>query len=299
MALCWAALAGLPAAAAAQDPPFLDVTSLLPPLGVPATPEAASSCPGGEPACVDAVIADMTERFDVLAQRCDHGAVFALSYLRTTEEYRRTIADPAFFADPAWVNREDVAFAEIYFAAFDAYAAGRRADTPPAWLIAFDASRDRAVNGYGSLLLGINAHVQRDLPFVLAGLGLVAPDGTSRKDDHDRVNAFLNRVTVPLIDEIARRFDPTVDDADVPGTTLDTFLAFQVIPAWRETAWRNAERLVTARTAADREAVTRSIEDYAATSARTIALGSAYGLLNPGGADARDAFCRAARDGGA
>jgi hypothetical protein len=37
------------------------------------------------------------------------------------------------------------------------------------------------VTGSGDLLLGISAHVNRDLPFVLASLGLVAPDGTSRK----------------------------------------------------------------------------------------------------------------------
>ena len=69
----------------------------------------------------------------------------------------------------------------------------------------------------GNLSLGINAHIQRDLPFVLAGIGLVKPDGSSRKPDHDRVNVFLNRVTDDLYAEIARRFDPTIDDADLPG----------------------------------------------------------------------------------
>ena len=97
----------------------------------------------------------------------------------------------------------------------------------------------------GNLSLGINAHVQRDLPFALAAIGLVKPDGSSRKPDHDRVNEFLNRVTDDLYAEIARRFDPTIDDTDLPGTADDAAL-FQIIPTWREIAWRNAERLVSA-----------------------------------------------------
>ena len=99
----------------------------------------------------------------------------------------------------------------------------------------------------GNLSLGINAHIQRDLPFALAAIGLVKPDGSSRKTDHDRVNIFLNRVTDDLYAEIARRFDPTVDDANLPGTADDTGV-FQLIPTWREIAWRNAERLVSAPT---------------------------------------------------
>jgi hypothetical protein len=46
--------------------------------------------------------------------------------------------------------------------------------------------------------------------------------------DHHRVNEFLNRVTDDLYAEIARRFDPTIDDGDLPGTTDDAAL-FQII----------------------------------------------------------------------
>ena len=115
-------------------------------------------------------------------------------------------------------------------------------DVPPAWRVAFDAARDRAVSANGNLLLGINAHVQRDLPFVLYSVGLVRPDGGSRKPDHDRVNRILNRVTDDIIAEVARRFDPSIEDTNAP-TTLDDFVLFQSIVSWREMAWRNAELL--------------------------------------------------------
>ena len=191
----------------------------------------------------------MQRRFDRLAADCDHDSIFALSYLRTTEEYRRTIEGGTFFEDTAFVNHEDAVFARYYFEATDAWESGRRAAVPPAWAIAFKAADERSMPASGNLSLGINAHVQRDLPFVLAGIGLVKPDGSSRKEDHDRVNVFLNRVTDGLIAEIAARFDPTADDRDLP-TSIDDMGIFQLIPTWREIAWRNAERLASAPNAA-------------------------------------------------
>jgi hypothetical protein len=231
----------------------------------------------------------MTKRFDPLASSCDHNAIFALTYLRVTEEYQRTVESPTFFDDTPFVNHEDGVFAGYYFAAYDAWKAGERADVPPAWRIALDAARDRSVSAYGDLLLGINAHVQRDLPFVVYSLGMVKPDGTSRKPDHDRVNQILNRVTDDLIAEIARRFDPTIDDANLP-TTLDDFGLFQTVVSWREAAWRHAELLALAPTPEARELVAQEIEADAASYANAIRSAAAYPPLL-GGSAARDAYC--------
>jgi hypothetical protein len=230
----------------------------------------------------------MTQRLDPLAQSCNHNAVFALTYLRVTQEYRRTIEQP-FFDHTSFVNYEDTLFAHYYFNAFDAWSAGRIADVPPAWRIAFDAASKRKVSGSGDLLLGINAHVQRDLPLVLYSIGLVAPDGTSRKPDHDRVNIILNRVFGPVIAEIARRFDPTIDDTNLP-TSLDDAALFQIVAGWREKAWRNAEELAAAPTPAARDLVVAQIETDAATEARAIVASTAYPPLLGGNA-ARDAYC--------
>jgi Family of unknown function (DUF5995) len=260
---------------------------LLPGLAMQYEPSSENDCTAGRTRCIDAVIREMNRRFNPLAESCDHDSIFALAYLRTTEEYRRTVEDPTFFEDTPFVNHEAAVFADYYFRAYDAWHAGGTA--PPAWAIAFDAAADRAVSSQGNLLLGMNAHIQRDLPFVFANIGMVKPDGSSRKPDHDRVNVFLNRVSDDLYAEIARRFDPTIDDANVPGTA-DDFLAFQLIPAWRENAWRNAELLATAPTPEARALVAESIETYAASEARSIRLATGYGLL--GSSAARDAYCR-------
>jgi hypothetical protein len=278
-----------PATAVAEDPPFVGWSALLPGLSLPYDVTSPDDCIAGRVQCVDKVIRQMTRRFEPLASSCDHDAIFALTYLRVTEEYRRTIETPTFFDDTSFVNHEDVVFARYYFAAYDAWEEGRTAHVAPAWRVAFDAARDRAVSANGNLLLGINAHVQRDLPFVLYSIGLVKPDGTSRKPDHDRVNQILNRVTDDIIAEIARRFDPTIDDGN-PPTTLDDFVLFQTIVSWRETAWRHAELLAQASTPEARDVVARAIEGYAESQARAIRTATQY-LPLTGGSAARDGYC--------
>ena len=282
-----------PAAGAAEDPPFVGWSGLLPALSIPYDVDSPDDCIAGRIQCVDKTIREMTRRFDPLATSCDHNAIFALTYLRVTEEYRRTVEAP-FFDDTPFVNHEDMIFARYYFAAYDAWAAGDTADVPPAWRIGFDAARDRQVSASGDLLLGINAHVQRDLPFVLYSIGLVRPDGSSRKPDHDRVNQILNRVSDDVIAETARRFDATVDDSNLP-TSLDDFALFQTLVAWREEAWRNAELLAAAPTDAARDEVAAKIESNAAASANAIIVSTQYPPAL-GGSAARDAYCAVHHD---
>ena len=129
---------------------------------------------------------------------------------------------------------------------------------------------------------------------MLYGIGRVKPDGTSREPDHDKVNQILRDVYPPMLDELARDYDPTIDDSDLP-TDLDNKGLFQIVVGWREIAWRNAERLAAAPTARARAAVALSIETYAATQAEAIRRASAY--LAPVQSSAhRDAYC-AARHG--
>jgi hypothetical protein len=283
----------LPAAATADDAPFVGWSALLPGLSLSYDPSSPDDCIAGRVQCVDKTIRDMTRRFDALASSCHHNAIFSLTYLRVTEEYRRTVERP-FFDDTRFVNYEDTLFAHYYFAAFDAWATGRIEHVPPAWRVAFDAAKRRAVSASGDLLLGINAHVQRDLPLVLFAAGIVRADGTSRKPDHDRVNVILNRVQDDILAEVARRFDPTVDDTNLP-TGLDDAALFQTLAGWREKAWRNAELLAAAPTSAARELVVAAIEQDAAAEARAIVAATSYLPLS-GGAAPRDAFCAVHHD---
>jgi len=278
-----------------EDPFFLNWPTFLPasPVGdYEAT--SGTECVNGQVQCVDKVVREMTKRYNAL--RCDHDSTFAFTYLLTTEEYRRAVADPQFFTDDAFINHQDAVFARYYFDQYDDWHAGRTDEVSPAWRIAFDAAERQQVSGMGSVFLGMNAHVNRDLPFVLAEIGLVKPDGTSRKADHDKVNAFLARTNQYLLAEAAKVLDPTLDDGDVPGISVDNSVAVQALVAWREQAWRNAERLVAAPTPEARAQVAQEIEQMAALEALTIRSNFAYtpthDLLGMG-ARARNRFCEA------
>lgn len=274
------ALAASPARA--EDPLFVPWTDYLPSFTSGYEPSSENDCKAGRIQCVDSVIREMQRRYEPLLDTCSHSSMFALTYLRTTEQYRASATTDGFFTDPGFINHQDMVFARYYFDAWDAYYSpnGSTGPVSESWRIAFEQADGRKVSGTGSMLLGMSAHVNRDLPLVLASIGLVKPDGTSRKPDHDKVNQFLNQVIEPLIDEAAARLDPTVDDAQIDGTTMDETGFLQLLVSWREMAWRNAERIVNAPDEAARQAVIDSIEQQAAMEAWFIVAATSYTPLN-------------------
>ena len=235
------------------------------------------ACQEGRPHCAHFVIQEMERRFRRLAKDCDHDAIFSLLYLRTTEKFRDTLGSIGY-GDPASIVRQDALFADYYFRAYDAHHRGE-GFVPPAWQIAFTAAGQRRVTAAGNALLGINAHVQRDLPFTLFDLDQQGFPVSHA--DHTLVNNFLAQVMVDA--EIAGRFDPTFDDNSDPAALL------QLLFAWRELAFTNYLRLRNAPTAEARAAVAAEIEGFAAAVAAGIVQQTAY----PPGADSssRDAFC--------
>lgn len=246
-------------------------------------PTSKQACRVGKPKCVEFVIKEMEHRYKPLAKQCDHDALFALTYLRTTETFLDTL-DEVKYKHPAAVIREDALFAEYYFRAYDAYHRGI-GNVPPAWQVAFDAAQNSSVSSSGNLILGFNAHIQRDLPFVLYELYLQGHPVSYK--DHTRVNEFLQNVNV--LKELAQKFDPTIDDEDVPGKADDQ-QRFQLIAQWREVAYRNFERLRDAPTQAARAQVAAEIEAYSATTAAVLRQAFSY---PPGtNSSARDAYCQ-------
>lgn len=247
---------------------------------------AAATAPvaASDEACTDCVVVEHERRLSSLLATCDHDAVFALIYLRSGEEFQRAFQEPALFEDVAYMTRWNAVFAQYYFDAYDAWHAGTHGAVPPAWQVAFHAADARAVGATGNALLGMNAHIRRDLPFVLASLGIAG-----RKLDHDRVNDVLSRVPDRLVAELAIRLDPTIDDWDVAWTSGEQGIVNAGIRLWRQEAWRNAERLVAATDAAERARVARSIEDSAAAAALVIAAATSYAPL--GTSAARDQHC--------
>lgn len=253
-------------------------------------PASVDDCIAGRDQCATKTIHEMDKRLGELAPTCSHNAVFSLAYLRITQGYAwirdtRNEDGTPHYADREGLNFVVEVFARAYLHAYDKWESG---GTPPgAWRIAFEAAETKRVNGNGDLLLGISAHINRDLPFVMAASGLVSPDGKSRKPDFDKVNELLYRISPALNAELAARFDPSMRNED--GGLTDPAI-FQLILGWRERAWRNAEALVSAPTAAQRELVAQRIERTAESEAVLLLASSAY-TPPLTGTEARDSHC--------
>jgi len=297
VALLVAAIAlGIAPHASAQGPLTGGGPGLLPPGGfpglLPPAPTSRNPQPGPLPGCrrvsswcVESTLRAMRRLRARLG--CDHRAVFLTTYIVVTEETLRSLREePGFFDDPDWLVYEDVLFANYYFRVASAWAAGQT--VPEAWRTAF-ATADRGdAAGVEEMLLGINAHVQRDEAYVISEVGVRTPDGRTRKPDHDRFNVILERSYQKVISEVRDRYDPTIENTNPSASPADDASGLELVSGWREQVWRNAERLVNAGTAGERRSVETSIEANAATSARTIAANP-----DPQGHRAfRDAYCR-------
>lgn len=238
--------------------------------------DALQGCDGGERSCVDLVIAALQDQVEALGDDCDHHAPFALAYLRTTESIRDGLDDEELLQDPARIIRQDVHFVDAYFEAWDLWVAGDLEALPESWRIAFESSAAGLVNAAGDAALGTNAHVQRDLPFVLDAIGSVAADGRA---DHDAMNHWLEPIYDPMLEELDQGYDPIV--SELPS------VPYSLLKGWRDKAWEHAEALGAAEDEAARAEVAAAIEAYAADQT-----GVLLTLASQRDNAARDAWCR-------
>jgi len=253
--------------------------------------DSPNECARGTPLCMDAILNEMTARLERQAARCDHGAPFALMYRQVTHEVSRSVRAEAY-REPGYVAHLDAAFATLYFRAADAWRAGRRAEVPRAWRLAFAAAARRELPAIGNMLLGMNAHISRDLPYALAGVGLRLPDGRDATPDAVAVNRDISRAQEPMLRDVAARFDPSVNELQRAGRLFDPRQLDRVIAEWRLEAIRNARRLLAARTAAERRGADIVIDANATT--RALLIWRATRFEDPARERApRDVYCAA------
>jgi hypothetical protein len=148
--------------------------------------------PTSQPTSTIAEVVDqLQQRIDALPPDQVHRRTFMTTYQRTTQAVAEAV-DAAFFEDPGWVVRWDVAFAELFIVAHDADQMGERLPRP--WRLAFRA--DPQLPTIVHLLLGMNAHINYDLP--PATLSVITDHDFEdpvlvdrRRRDHERINQIL------------------------------------------------------------------------------------------------------------
>ncbi len=169
------------------------------------------------------------------SQARDKRAIFATTYRLSTRNFRKAISAGAF-EDGARLEKAVIAFGLLYFDAIDTWEAGERDRTPAAWRRAFARAADPRSNVATNLVLGMNAHIIRDLPFAAASL---APMDESWHRDFLRCNAVLTAEVPEVRQEIVRRYGswgPSPRDAE----RWDDVLAGQAVVVAREISWRHA-----------------------------------------------------------
>jgi Family of unknown function (DUF5995) len=139
------------------------------------------------------VAARLQDRADTLKPEQRHRAAFIETYCRTTIAVGQAVA-AGTFEDGEWVERWDVVFAELFIAAHDADVRGLTSQAPRPWRLSFEAPR--SLPALRRVLLGMNAHVNYDLPQSL--LAVITDDEFDdpelmalRRRDHERIDGVL------------------------------------------------------------------------------------------------------------
>jgi hypothetical protein len=173
-------------------------------------------------------------------------AWFNRLYLRVTEAVDGELAQ-ASFADPAFLARLDVAFANLYFAALGAFLADPKT-APRAWMPLFTCRRKKRIAPIQFALAGMNAHINYDLP-----VALVSTCRTARLDlfrarkqhgDFLAVNRLLAQTEAKVKRWFATGF---VGVVDVALGNADDRIAMWDVSRARDAAWVNGQTLWTLR----------------------------------------------------
>ena len=282
-----AAIAVAPSPASAQvQYPGIPWSDLLPPVASPSQqrPAGVAHCRNPGLHCVSNALHRLRLARDRFG--CDHRGVFATTYMTLTRTFRGMITeDPDMVRSRQYLFVEDALFANFYFRVLRAWERGD--PVPEAWRIALSTAESGSVFGAQDMLLGINAHVQNDMPFVIAALGVRTRNGETRKPDHDAVNAVLTQAYQPVVDAIRKRFDPSLDLTNPSQVVIDDVAGLEAVRGWREVVWRHAEQLVNAKTPEERAQVAQRIETYAGLTAQLIAA-----VPVPGYRAEREAYCQ-------
>jgi hypothetical protein len=195
---------------------------------------------------IEELIGRMAVRLESLQAAGDQRQYFHATYQRTTMAVAEEL-ERGGFTDPGWVERWDVAFADLYLDALDCALAGRAPTRP--WAIAFAAPAH--LPALRHVLLGMNAHINYDLPQALVAVITDEQFGdrallARREADHQAIDTVLASRVAAEDDELTA--------TSGPGTLLDRLLrpfnrlgTQRFLREAREKVWANAIALSHAR----------------------------------------------------
>jgi hypothetical protein len=216
---------------------------------------------------IEAVVSRLERVLDTLKEG-DANRHFLSTYLRTTMAVQDAVL-AGRFADPEWVERLDVAFAQLYLDAIETYQAGGDPSGP--WQVAFTAAGlDGSLPPLRHVLLGINAHINYDLPRALLEVMTDAdfddPEViAARKRDHEVIDSVLS-ARVAAEDAELKEASGAVGRVDELLAPLNRLASKRFLKEARGKVWDNTIALSAARRAGTAALASR-LEDLSRLSA--------------------------------
>ncbi|WP_154855998.1 DUF5995 family protein [Cyclobacterium xiamenense] len=190
---------------------------------------------------VSTLLLRMNERVNGWRGVGDQRHVFLGCYTLMSQAMHEAIEEGQFTNAP-WVSRLLLRFSEYYFEALSRY--DQDPDRSPlVWRQVHDACLNPEINVTQHLLLGVNAHINYDLPLALHDclaenwLQLPEKEKESLRTDHELVNEIIARTIDTVQDSIVNPSSWTMEALDVFMGRLDEWLLSKLISSWRNDVW--------------------------------------------------------------
>jgi len=189
----------------------------------------------------------------MLTAQHDHRGPFAMLYTRTTTKIREGLAKGRFY-DRQYSEDLTTMFAELYRRAYVDYVDGKMDEVPDAWRIQFDtAKKSDEAQASGKkdnvlvlqhMVLGVNAHINRDLSHAVEIVGYQGKSADYRKKDYEVVRDILKENVDASLDTVIQKYAEGL--GETPEFVRD--LMGKVFYVWmvtgREKAWEDSKLLM-------------------------------------------------------
>jgi uncharacterized protein DUF5995 len=194
------------------------------------------------PASSVAEVIQRLQAIDAALPESDGLKWFNYLYLAATRAVDAQIAVRGGFADPPWIARLDVVFANLYFDAVRTADSAGPDSAPEAWRPLFKNRTRPGVARVQFALAGMTAHINRDLVFALLDMyqaDAAAPDAASvRHADFTRINQILEVVeksTKPVL------LVGTPRESGGHLARLESLIVMWSVKDARQGAWRRSQ----------------------------------------------------------
>lgn len=165
-------------------------------------------------------------------------------YLQVTRKVDEWLKQ-GLFEDAEFMTELDVAFANRYFEAIDAWNEGRMEDVPRVWYVILDRRGNVDIASIQFAVAGVNAHINLDLSVALVQtcrkIGCDLIDGDARHRDYERINEIFKELFASLREDFTHGRFERWDEGDVEER-LNKISHFMVDKA-RDAAWLSAKVL--------------------------------------------------------